>query len=247
MQNLCVVVPCYNEASRLQVDVFKAFIAHNNIHFCFVNDGSRDNTIEILNDLKNNLMEKVLVVDLKQNSGKAEAVRLGVLKSNEWKSFSHLAYFDADLAIPLAEINNLLEFTQKYPGYLLLMGARLKRLGAEINRKPLRHIFGRAFATFASNLFNMSAYDTQCGFKLFKQELVENIFDQPFYSKWFFDIEILLRIRGTINKNRSFEKICEVPIWKWEEIDGSKLKLKDFILVPFQLLRLKAKYKNYQN
>ena len=245
MQDLCVIVPCYNESERLQTKAFSEYIKNKDVYFCFVNDGSSDNTIDILYELKHSLNGNIDVVDLKNNSGKAEAVRQGLLHATKWKPFDYLAYFDADLAVPLQDIDVLYDFARSNTQFKLTMGARLKRMGATIKRSPIRHFFGRIFATFASNMFKFDAYDTQCGLKLFQSETAKIIFQKPFYSKWFFDIEILLRFKVLVNNSESYNNICEIPLTAWEEVSGSKLKIKDFIIVPFELMRLKRKYKKF--
>lgn len=244
MPNLCVTIPCYNEHNRFPLKEFEEYIENNNVNFCFVNDGSTDKTLQTLNKLQGRFNDKVLIVNLSTNTGKAEAVRKGINSAFKWKNFEYMAYFDADLAIPLQEIDFLYNFAVKHPQFILFTGTRLKRLGANINRKPVRHILGRIFTTFSSNLFKLPAYDTQCGFKLFHSQIIQQIFSAPFHSKWFFDIEIILRIKKNINNQQSFDKICEVPLWNWKDISGSKLRLKDFILVPFELIKIKRKYKN---
>ena len=79
MQKICIVIPCYNEGDRLPVKEFNNFLtASDSVFFYFVNDGSNDNTSEILNSLRSNWSEKTMVLNLPCNCGKAEAVRRGV-------------------------------------------------------------------------------------------------------------------------------------------------------------------------
>ena len=78
MQKICIVIPCYNEGDRLPVKEFNNFLtASDSVFFYFVNDGSNDNTSEILNSLHGNWSEKTMVLNLPCNCGKAEAVRRG--------------------------------------------------------------------------------------------------------------------------------------------------------------------------
>ena len=82
MQTAMIVVPCHNESQRLQPAVFRQFVtAHNNIQFLFVNDGSRDNTLAILEGLAASDPLHFQVLDLQPNRGKAEAVRQGILQA----------------------------------------------------------------------------------------------------------------------------------------------------------------------
>ena len=73
-----IIIPCYNEANRLNTKAFLNFIKDtNDYHLCFVNDGSSDQTLEVLNNIRTEEQNKVSVIDVKKNKGKAAAVRVG--------------------------------------------------------------------------------------------------------------------------------------------------------------------------
>ena len=79
-----LVVPCYNEAARLDLAEFQAFAAENSgLRFLFVNDGSTDDTAAVLRKLSESRPETFLVHELPHNCGKAEAVRVGILRAIE--------------------------------------------------------------------------------------------------------------------------------------------------------------------
>jgi len=96
---ILVVVPCYNEEDRLDCSAFRAFAERNtDCGFLFVNDGSTDNTGELLRELcRSN--SAFLLHELPRNCGKAEAVRQGMLKAMEFKP-AYIGMWDADLAAP---------------------------------------------------------------------------------------------------------------------------------------------------
>ncbi|KAK3287118.1 hypothetical protein CYMTET_5347 [Cymbomonas tetramitiformis] len=100
-----VVVPgCYDEADRLPKQEFLDYAsALEDIVFLFVNDGSKDGTLALLNSAQSSHPEKVQVLDLPLNRGKAEAVRLGMQRSCEIQA-RYVAFWDADLATPLETI-----------------------------------------------------------------------------------------------------------------------------------------------
>lgn len=243
MSKICVVVPCYNEYERLNVKAFSDFISENKDHcyFLFVNDGSTDDTLIVLDKLVVENPGHCLVLNLTQNSGKAEAVRQGLLKAYEMKKFQYLAYFDADLATPLTEIKALDDIITLNPQLVMVLCSRIKRLGAKIERKLKRHILGRIFSTIASNILGLPVYDTQCGAKLIKANIVPQIFNEPFITSWLFDVEIIARLRNA-NKNSITSLLYEHPVSKWEDVGGSKLKFKHMIKVPLELLKIHHKY-----
>jgi glycosyltransferase involved in cell wall biosynthesis len=236
-----VVVPCYNEAKRLHQDDFLHYVEQNeDVAFLFANDGSRDNTLEVLQSLTAR-HERLLLFDIQPNGGKAEAVRRGMLYAVEHYDAQYVAFWDADLATPLNEIEPMVAWADK--GYDVVMGLRLMRLGAKVRRKPLRHYLGRCFATVASMMLDLPVYDTQCGAKLFRREVVETIFQEQFITRWLFDVELLARYKQRYGTENAKEKIYEFPLFQWQDVDGSQLKSRDFFKAPVELMKIRRKYK----
>ncbi len=236
-----VVVPCYNEAKRLHQDDFLHYVEQNeDVAFLFANDGSRDNTLEVLQSLTAR-HERLLLFDIQPNGGKAEAVRRGMLYAVEHYDAQYVAFWDADLATPLNEIEPMVAWADK--GYDVVMGLRLMRLGAKVRRKPLRHYLGRCFATVASMMLDLPVYDTQCGAKLFRREVVETIFQEQFITRWLFDVELLVRYKQRYGTENAKEKIYEFPLFQWQDVDGSQLKSRDFFKAPVELMKIRRKYK----
>jgi len=239
---ILIIIPCFNEEFRLKTDLFSQF-SHNNpsIHFLFVDDGSTDNTIGLLKSLcsySDNLNYKTL----NKNKGKAEAIRHGVLSSKkEINDYDFIGYFDADLSVPLNEIHNFIEMLNKYNDTKFILGIRIARLGAKIKRNFFRHYFGRIFATFVSVLLKEPVYDSQCGAKLIHSSIILKLFEYPFISKWFFDIELIYRYK--LFYPMHMNKILEFPISQWNEIPDSKLKFKNYIMAPFKLIKIWLKYR----
>ena len=241
MQKTCLVIPCYNEVNRLDIDEFLLFLnKSNHIYYLFVNDGSRDNTIKVLEKIKKNNPRRIKILNLLNNVGKAEAVRLGVLKAYSELDVEIIGFIDADLSTPFDQVEMLLSKFEA--SVFFVFGSRFQSLGTKIKRAKHRHFFGRIFATFASKIIGVKIYDTQCGAKFFKREVIKSIFEEPFLTKWIFDVELFMRLK--LYNDMPIELIAEeVPIRKWEDIKGSKIKLLDFTNVPFSLLKIYFKYK----
>jgi len=240
MDNCCIIVPCYNEENRIELERFADFIQSNgNFHFLFVNDGSKDNTLLKLKSYTEG-NPKMEVLDLAQNVGKAEAIRIGLSKMAH-KNYKLIGFLDADLATPLEELPKFIE-KMKGDDHLVITGARIMRLGTDIARKWYRHYIGRVFATLASMSLKLAVYDTQCGAKVFRADVVEEIFKEKFLSKWLFDIELLFRLKKTKQYGECNFPVYELPLSKWDDKHGSKLKLRDFIKAPYELLRIHFKY-----
>jgi len=226
--HLCIVIPCYNEEKGLAIQEYVHFVENNpTVLICFVNDGSTDATLEILEGLKNKYPEHVKVLSYKNNRGKAEAIRSGVHFCNENYTFDYLAYLDADLAASLEEcaamtsnFNNKITF---------VFGSRIRRIGAVIERSPFRFFAGRIIATIISHILKLNVYDTQCGCKVFTKTLAEEVFKKPFVSKWLFDVELFDRIIKFYGREVVLEKMLEVPLLRWVDRGDSKVKATYFL------------------
>lgn len=245
-QKLCLIIPCYNEEKRLDRKAFEHYFKqHPEVAFLFVNDGSKDKTLPLLQELAGSFSQ-VSYLDLAQNAGKAQAVRAGVLQAVE-QGHTHVGYLDADLATPLQEIGHLMNGLLSKKQFKMVMGSRLKRLGAQIERKFSRHLLGRVFATFASLSLDLKVYDTQCGAKLFESTVAGEIFKQPFLSYWIFDVELLFRLKLTQEFARNPDCILELPLNVWQDKAGSKLRAFDFFKAPWELLQMLFRYRFFRS
>ena len=241
-----IVIPCYNEASRLAADSFVSFVEESqNVDFIFVNDGSRDETLAILQRLEARNPARFSVLDQQPNQGKAEAVRGGMNLAFE-RGSDYVGYFDADLATPLLEIPRLLAVLQDNEAVEIVLGARVQLLGRHIQRKKMRHYLGRVFATVASECLGLRVYDTQCGPKIFRSSpLTRALFVDPFITNWVFDVEILARMVSA-TRGSSFppveEMVFELPLNEWADIAGSRVRPTDFFRAILEIYQIYRRY-----
>lgn len=241
-----IVVPCYNEAQRLCVEAFIEFTVHEpSVRFIFVDDGSRDETREVLSGLERQDAARFAVITHPANRGKAEAVRTG-MQAAFAKGPAFAGYWDADLSTPLDEIPRFVEALERHPECQIAMGARLKLLGRRIERSALRHYVGRVFATAASSVLRLPVYDTQCGAKLFRVDReTRALFDAPFATNWTFDVEVIARLlqaRRASGGPPVENAIRELPLREWRDVPGSQVRPIDFVLSLFDLLRIWRRY-----
>ena len=230
-----IIIPCYNEAERLDTAAFSSFMQqYPDTGFLFVDDGSTDDTLSLLHHLACNGNASVL--PLQENSGKAEAVRQGLLQAfDRYPEAELLGFWDADLATPLEEIEHFKSFIQK--DTLMLMGCRHKHLGCNIQRRLLRHYLGRIFATAVSLHLHLPVYDTQCGAKIMTRTLIPEIFGRKFVTRWFFDVEILRRCIAKYGRDEVINRVTEVTLSTWIDTGESKINyfrcIYDFIKLLF--------------
>ena len=243
---IALVVPCYNEAARLDTRAFRAFAAQTpGVHLLFVDDGSRDKTLDVLQTVREGNEANVSILPCSPNAGKAEAVRRGILHSLEHLSPRMVGFWDADLATPLNAVAPLAKILDEKPAIEMVFGARVKLLGREVERRAVRHYPGRVFATMVSTLLRLTIYDSQCGAKIFRVEPhTQTIFADPFLSKWIFDVEILARYMQRLNLSPSqlSARIYEYPLEKWTDVAGSKLHPSDFLKAFLDLWRIHRTY-----
>lgn len=230
---------------RLDKDVYLRHLQeHPSQQILFVNDGSSDNTIEVIEELRQKANGQVHTLSLNVNQGKAEAIRSGILKIQEKKKDADFfGYIDADLATPLSQVQYIVDVFNENPDKQIALGSRVQMMGFDIQRNRKRHYLGRIFATYVSVLFGFKIYDTQCGAKFFRaNEQNYSLFTEKFSSRWFFDIEILIRFLKLKSRDTFEKEIIEVPLKKWHEQGNSKLKWTDFALSPIELLKIKQRY-----
>ena len=238
---LQLVVPCYNEAERLTPQPFLDAIAGDPaLHLLFVDDGSTDRTAEVLDGLASAAGGRAAVLRLQPNVGKGGAVRAGVLAALDSQP-AYVGFWDADLATPLAALPEFMDVFETRPEVELVMGARVQLLGRDVRRSPVRHYAGRVFATAASFALGLPVYDTQCGAKIFRANgTLREAFGRPFRARWIFDVEILSRYIAALGRAEAARRIYELPLTRWTNVPGSKLKLHDGVRAAWDLVRISA-------
>jgi putative flippase GtrA len=235
-----IVIPCYQEGDRLQTAAFTEFMTrHSDVAFTFVNDGSRDHTLSVLESIREQWPERVRVLNLPANVGKAEAVRQGILAALA-DGVEYLGYWDADLATPLDSIPLLAAVLDGDRQVDIVLGARIQLLGRRIERHALRHYSGRLFATGASLTLGLAVYDTQCGAKVLRRgALVDKLFENPFNSRWIFDVELIARY---LTGGGTVAGLYEFSLPQWTDVADSKVRPIDFFRAFGELVEIYNRY-----
>ncbi len=216
-----------------------------------VNDGSRDNTLQILDELAADHPARIHVLDMPQNVGKGEAVRQGFLAAFD-RNPDYVGFWDADLATPLDAVFDFRTVLDRRPEVLMAIGSRMPMLGHSIERRWIRGFLGRIFGVVASQVLGLRIRDTQCGAKMFRVgSHVRSLFAQPFLSRWIFDVELLARLivaeelnprTVTSGASREDQGVYEVALDSWRDVDGSKVKGGDFVKAAFELAQIHWRY-----
>lgn len=241
--NIAIVILCYNEERRLNTDIFTTeSLKNSNLTFLFVNDGSKDNTLKVIQKICMSNPERALCLSLDKNSGKGEAVRRGMLYLLEKDRYNVIGFWDADLAVPLSEIWVFVDVLRANPSVRVVIGSRVHLAGRLIERVKLRHYIGRLFATLMCWTFAFTIYDTQCGAKLFDKKVLSTVVQEPFSSKWIFDVEIIVRISRLSFLQNQENWLYEIPVKEWRNVSGTKRSVSAYITGLFDYLTLVKKY-----
>jgi len=242
-----IVVPCYDEADRLDFEAFgRALVAQADLHLLFVDDGSRDATRSLLEGFEQQWPGRVSLLALGRNAGKAAAVTAGVRAAFE-REPNAVGYWDADLAAPLDELPRFVACLEHDPSIEIVLGSRVRLLGRTIDRLATRHYLGRLAATMAAWALGIPVYDTQCGAKLMRvTDRTRVLFDEPFRAGWTFDVELIarwLRDRRAEGAPSPEEGLLELPLDVWRHVPGSKVRAMDLPRALLDLWRVRRRYR----
>jgi glycosyltransferase involved in cell wall biosynthesis len=209
-----IVIPAYNESQRLGATLEKvlAYVRQQrwDAEIIVVNDGSRDNTAEIVRAFANN-DSTVRLVENPGNRGKGYSVRNGILNSHG----DIVVFSDADLSSPIEEMPKLLEALAT--GADIAIGSRWLRAELQTQRQSLhRQLFGRVFNLLLRIILGLQFKDTQCGFKAFTRRAAQTILPQQRIERWGFDPEILFLAR------KFGFRVVEVPV-RWGHSGGTRI------------------------
>lgn len=225
-----ILVPFFNEAHRHSAEEIIGFLDDSPWPILFVNDGSTDSSVDILekhlSESTNSHMHKIF--SLPSNVGKTNAVRLGLIELFK-QDFHYVALTDFDLPISLIDLSRGVNFALDNQADLV-SGARVKLAGSEVRRTSARHWIGRIIATILFITIDNSMYDPQSPCKVYKRNQVLPALKDTFRTKWFGDLELILRIDAI--------KIYEFPLNFWRDVPSGKLGYKSILGVLTDLFRL---------
>jgi len=234
----CLVIPMYNESNRIDKTYFSSLAKISNVQFLFVDDGSTDNTLALLNEIVA-LNSNFELLHLSLNVGKGEAIRTGWLQAKRKYDPPFLGFLDGDGAFTVNDVENILNIStlkldSTYGAEKLspqsIWSSRVGLSGRNIQRSKIRFLLGRALANTLSTVLRRLPWDTQSGLKIFKSsnDFVDAIQTQ-FRCKWLFDVEILLRLRA-VSEGGHYE-VWEEPLETWRDVPNSTVTLKGYYLI----------------
>jgi dolichyl-phosphate beta-glucosyltransferase len=230
MPYLSVIIPAFNEERRLPptLESIHRYLTQREVTFeiVVVDDGSDDHTVETVQEFGKH-HDGVRLISYAPNQGKGYAVRTGMLAATG----DFVLLDDADGSSPIEELERLEAAVRE--GADIAIGSRnMLEAGTKIQALPYRKYIGNTFNSIVQSLLLPGIRDTQCGFKLFKHEIGQDLFSVNTQNGYAFDVEILFvaRIRGY--------KTTEIAI-NWHNVEGSKVNVfKDSVLMLIEVLRI---------
>jgi glycosyltransferase involved in cell wall biosynthesis len=217
---IVMVVPCFNEAKRLDLSYFNTLSEIKSTMWIFVDDGSTDGTSKMLENFSKK--ENIIHVTINDNVGKSNAVAYGMnYAAKNISNIGWLGFLDSDGAFATGDVESVIKMTSQIKEYDALYTSRVKMAGRNIKRNNVRHFIARIITSIFGLVWKDIPYDTQSGFKLYRYYDNFNLmFINPFKTRWFLDIELSIRFLHHKGKNI---KVWEEPVSSWFDIPGSKI------------------------
>ena len=232
IESLSVIIPAYNEEDRIRVTIDEILKWRENTKFpceiIVVDDGSTDKTREVLKDFIS--IPDFKIISYRYNMGKGYAVKTGMLEA---KGQIRL-FMDADNSTTIEHFDLMLPFFER--DYDVVIGSRHKRdAEGAMQVKPqffVKRWLGQTGNFLVRKVLGLPFYDTQCGFKAFKEDAAVFLFGNLKTYGWAFDMEILRRacIAGL--------KIGVIPV-KWYNKEGSKVKPLDYFKTLMDAMKIR--------
>jgi len=227
--NISIVIPAYNEEKRIE-PTLKKIITYLNSNFVkyeiiIVDDCSKDMTYKIISKYK---MDNIKILRNKMNMGKGYSVKKGILNAR----YNLVLFSDSDLATPIEELKNFIDYIKK--GYDIVIASRnLEESNVKVKQHLYKQLMGKTFLLLVNIVTGLKFKDTQCGFKLFKKDIIQKIIKLQTIDRFSFDTEILF-----IAKKLGY-KIKEAPV-TWINQKGTKVKpIGDGIKMFIDMFRMK--------
>lgn len=229
---LSVIIPAYNEEKRLPetLGIIYDYLsrAPYSWEIIVADDGSKDGTVDLVKKFKPE-DDRVKVVEAPCNMGKGAATRRGILTS----SGKYRLFTDADNSTPISEVAKLLKAIRKTNSQIAIGSRAMKGSDLEVRQPWYRELMGRTFNLVVQTLAVPGIKDTQCGFKLFREDAALKLFRLQRFDGFSFDVELLFLAR------KFGFKIREVPI-RWINNEESKVSpIKDSLRVFSDVIKIR--------
>jgi dolichyl-phosphate beta-glucosyltransferase len=226
-----IVVPLYQESARIGGTVQRLAVSDlcgAGTEFLFVDDGSSDDTVAVLEGALVGSGLQAQVLRLPENRGKGAAVRTGVLAS----SGAVVAFVDADLSSPPAAIAQVLQAVESGSAQVALASRAHPTSDITVRQPLARETAGKTFNRLIRLLGLTTLPDTQCGLKAFERDVARALFEPLSTQRFAFDVEVLARAQ------QQGLRIQVIPT-EWAHVEESRVApLRDGLRMAWDALRV---------
>ena len=180
MKKISIIIPCYNEEPTIpyfyeEINKISKQMK-NNFEFIFVNDGSKDNTINVIKEYAKK-DKRVKYINFSRNFGKEAAMYAGL----ELSTGDYVAIMDADLQDPPSLLPEMLEILEKENSEFDCVGTR------RVTRKgepPIRSFFARMFYKIINKISKIEMVDGARDYRLMSRQMVNSILELKEYNRY---------------------------------------------------------------
>ena len=236
MTKLSIIIPAYNEESRLgsTLETIAGYLASESLdaEVIICDDGSKDGTVALVKRFAVD-HPAFRVSEAPHNQGKGAALRRGFSEATG----DYLLFSDADLSSPITEAKKLLYWLEE--GYDAAIGSRaLADPTVTIEAQSKRKFIGRVFNFLVQRMIGLPLHDTQCGFKAFRRDVGKRLFDLQRLDGFSFDVEVLF-----LAAHQGFT-VREVAV-NWAHVPASRVNLINDSLKMFRdLMRIRSMHRH---
>ena len=179
MEKISIIVPCYNEEESMplfydEICKVASDFKHVDFEFIFVNDGSRDRTLEIARDLSKK-DKRVRYISFSRNFGKEAAILAGL----DYSVGDYVAIMDADLQDPPSMLYEMYRGI-KEDGYDCVATRRVSRKG----EPPIRSFFARCYYKLINKISKTEIVDGARDYRLMTRQMVNSILSLKEYNRF---------------------------------------------------------------
>jgi glycosyltransferase involved in cell wall biosynthesis len=224
------MIPAYNDENLIikTLEKLELFLKNekDNWEVLIINDGSTDNTLEILENYKPRFFK---IISYDQNKGKGFALKQGVKQATG----DSICFIDSDLAYSFENLKNLLFHLKDFD---VVIGSRNLHTDNHENISTLRRIFGKGFSILSNIILGYKIKDTQSGLKAFRKKAAKYLFSKQTLNGFSFDTEILYLSK---KKKYKLKQVKAVVLQEYGTKDSKINFLKDPIVMFLDLLKIR--------
>ena len=201
MTKLSAIIPAYNEGKNIHSDLNKIIESLNKVtkdfEIILVNDGSKDNTLEEIQKIKD---KRLKIKSSEENKGKGYALKYGF----SFARGKYITFMDADLDINPDSLKNFFKYMEFHNADIVIGSKRHPQ--SKVYYPFFRRVLSRGYQLINFSLFRLNVSDTQSGLKLLKYACAKDLMNRVTVKKYAFDLELL------VNAKRRGYKVVEAPI-----------------------------------